>query len=263
MKKKILIGVGIVVVLIIGIIIRNKIVNAKVNKEIIFIKTEGYKEEVDNKLEKEKLESTLKKLGYSVSAAEEEEEKSINNSEELTIKAVQVTKEIPSEKDKFPDDYEGPEAGTWLLSGVMDNSFNEINVSSTLTPQGKNSYEAVNLSDDNPQTAWVEGKKDDYGINETLELIGGGIRITIYNGYQRDYNSFYNNSRVKTFKVYFDNEPIGLVELFDSPGAQLIDLEKLDPNNISPEIIKLEIIEVYEGKKWDDTAISEIFYVGG
>lgn len=193
----------------------------------------------------------------------EKEEKSINNSKELTIKAVQVTKEIPSEKDKFPDDYEGPEAGTWLLSGVMDNSFNEINVSSTLTPQGKNSYEAINLSDDNPQTAWVEGKKDDYGINETLELIGGGIRITIYNGYQRDYNSFYNNSRVKTFKVYFDNEPIGLVELFDSPGAQLIDLEKLDPNNISPKIIKLEIIEVYEGKKWDGTAISEIFYVGG
>lgn len=193
---------------------------------------------------------------------EAEEEEDIEGINALIVIAKQVTTKIPSESEKAPNDYEGPEAGQWLQQGVMDNVFYNISVSSELKAQGKSSYSVDNLSDDNPQTAWVEGK-DDYGIGEYIEFSDFyGSTLVIYNGYQKNTDSYQNNSRVKQFEVFVDNASVGFINLHDSPGEQTIDFNKFNVD-FQEKKIRLIIAEVYEGKKWKDTAISQMFYRGG
>ena len=129
--------------------------------------------------------------------------------------------------------------------------------SSALSPQGKYNYNAKNINDYDPRTAWVEGKSD-YGIGEYLSVQGdmfGGTNIYIFNGYQRSYSSWKNNSRVKKFRIYVGNRPVCYLELKDKMGAQHFDLSDYD---LYGQWIKFEIVEVYKGDKWNDVAISEI-----
>ena len=132
------------------------------------------------------------------------------------------------------------------------------NASSTLSSQGANNYYSKNIHDWDPRTAWVEGKSD-YGIGEYFEvnLPYGGSNIIIFNGYQKSYSTWKNNSRVKKFKVYGDNKPLCYLILNDKMGYQYFDLT--DDNY---EIFRFEIIEVYQGEKWKDVAISEIASLG-
>lgn len=143
---------------------------------------------------------------------------------------------------------------------MMCDVFGNIKASSILKASGNNTYGTSNLSDDNPQTAWVEGRSD-YGIGEYIEFNRAGDDMRIYNGYQKNEASFYNNSRVKTFKVYLDDNFVGNILLNDKPGQQNINIAQFGVE--SYETIKLEIKEVYPGKKWKDTAISELFWEGG
>lgn len=65
---------------------------------------------------------------------------------------------------------DGP-ADTWTWTHMMCNGPqpDDTRVSSTLAQQGKVKYLATNVSDDNPNTAWVEGNAD-YGIGEYIEF---------------------------------------------------------------------------------------------
>lgn len=133
------------------------------------------------------------------------------------------------------------------------------NSSSKLAQNGSNTYGASNLIDDDPRTAWVEGKTD-YGIGEYFEvnLPHGSYNIAIFNGYQKSYDSWRNNSRVKKFKIYGDNKLICFVVLQDLMGHQNFDL----PTDNVYKRYKFEIVEVYPGLKWKDVAISEITSMG-
>ncbi len=132
-----------------------------------------------------------------------------------------------------------------------------IGASSTLAPQGSKSYGVKNLSDDNPMSAWVEGKAD-YGIGTYFEISTPGVNV-IYNGYQSSVKSWLDNSRVKKFKVYKDGEPLCFLELTDEMGAQHFELPGHNHMDLSdPSIFRFEIVEVYPGLKWKDVAISEI-----
>lgn len=137
------------------------------------------------------------------------------------------------------------------------NAPDNAKASSTLSSQGKYNYSSKNIIDYDPRTAWVEGKSD-YGIEENLSVQGDmfdGTNIYIYNGYQRSYTSWKNNSRVKKFKVYANNRPFCYLELKDKMGGQRFDLSDYD---LYGKWIKFEIVEVYKGDKWSDVAISEI-----
>jgi hypothetical protein len=98
-----------------------------------------------------------------------------------------------------------PEFGLWLRD-MMDFTCRNLKASSTLSSTStKVNYSIDNLSDNNPNTAWVEGKED-YGIGEFIEFDYMNTELWIYNGYQKSKKSFLANSRVKTFKIYFDGK---------------------------------------------------------
>ena len=168
----------------------------------------------------------------------------------------------------------GP-ADPWTWTHMMCNgpSFLEENIkaSSTLAPQGKNAYSASNVCDDDPTTAWVEGKPD-YGIGEFLEMkwvpMNDG-EISLLNGYQISKSAWENNSRVKKMKVSVGGKALCIIELADVMGVQkfkIPDLVVPSKNGYQYNIdgaIRFTITEVYPGLKYKDTAISGIFSCGG
>lgn len=130
-----------------------------------------------------------------------------------------------------------------------------IHASSTLKGQGSKNYAIGNLSDDNPMTAWVEGVEG-YGIGESFEVKAITVNV-IYNGYQSSPKNWKYNSRVKRFKVYRHGKAICYLDLTDEMGAQYFEL----PHYVNWETkqnFKFEIVEVYEGEKWEDVCISHI-----
>jgi len=130
-----------------------------------------------------------------------------------------------------------------------------VSASSTLKDQGGKTYGVNNLADDNPMTAWVEGKPG-YGIGESFTVKAPRVN-SIFNGYQATPAAWKNNSRVKKFKVYANGKPLCFLLLKDEMGEQVFDLpvSSTDEKDIT---FKFEIADVYKGLKWDDVAISHI-----
>ncbi|MFT5780001.1 MAG: hypothetical protein ACI837_002962 [Crocinitomicaceae bacterium] len=133
-----------------------------------------------------------------------------------------------------------------------------LSASSTLAPQGKFNYDTDNLMDSDPKTAWVEGVKG-YGIGESFSVMAMNVS-QIYNGYQHSIQVWKDNSRVKRFLVYLDDDPLCYLDLLDVMGAQYFELpvssDDMDWDN--QPTFTFEIVEVYKGLKWDDVAISHI-----
>ena len=129
------------------------------------------------------------------------------------------------------------------------------------------SYKAEFANDLSYKTAWVEGKKDE-GIGEYLEYYfkNDSPRITeiiISNGYMKSEETWKNNNRVKKLKLYVNSVPFGILNLKDSRTDQYLEVGTLGHNkNGTDLILKFEILEVYKGSKYNDTAITEIYFDG-
>ena len=129
------------------------------------------------------------------------------------------------------------------------------------------SYKAEFANDLSYKTAWVEGKKDE-GIGEYLEYYfkNDSPRITeiiISNGYMKSEETWKNNNRVKKLKLYVNGVPFGILNLKDSRTDQYFEMGTLGHNkNGTDLILKFEILEVYKGSKYNDTAITEIYFDG-
>ena len=129
------------------------------------------------------------------------------------------------------------------------------------------SYKAEFANDLSYKTAWVEGKKDE-GIGEYLEYYfkNNSPRITeiiISNGYMKSEETWKNNNRVKKLKLYVNGVPFGILNLKDSRTDQHFSVGTLGHNkNGTDLILKFEILEVYKGSKYNDTAITEIYFDG-
>ena len=136
--------------------------------------------------------------------------------------------------------------------------------SSTLGSQGSASYLASNVKDWNHETAWVEGVSG-YGIGEWIELQnvrpdGGTITaLHIINGYVKSDKAWSENSRVKRLKVYCDGKPICILDLQNSRSTQTFSIAALSNYRYIGKI-RFEILEVYQGTKYQDTVISEIYF---
>jgi hypothetical protein len=91
-----------------------------------------------------------------------------------------------------------------------------------------------------------------------VDLPYGSYNIGIFNGYQKNQEAWKNNSRVKKLKVKGDGKPLCFVNLRDLMGCQTFDL----PSEELFSVYRFEIVEVYPGLKWKDTAISEIASLG-
>jgi len=160
---------------------------------------------------------------------------------------------------------------SWYCGGGTDTN----SASSELKPFKGVKYSAKNIHDLNYKTAWIEGVAG-YGIGESVvyHFPPTSPRITkiiVVNGYVKNKKSWEQNSRVKKLKMYIDDKPLAILNLADSRQEQTF---KFDPIGVSDRqdwkkmqqmpswTIKFEILEVYKGYKYDDTAITEIYFDG-
>jgi hypothetical protein len=143
-----------------------------------------------------------------------------------------------------------------------------ITASSSLKSAGKTDYIPANIHDFSYKTVWAEGVKG-YGIGEYIEyhFQPGNTQITeirIANGHVKSDKAWFENSRVKTIKMYFNGEYYLTLELNDTKALQSFKLDK--PLGITEGekdwVLKFEIADVYQGDKYDDVVISELFFDG-
>ena len=163
---------------------------------------------------------------------------------------------------------------SWYCGGGPDS----ISASSYLKSKNANiNYLPENAHDFSFETAWVEGVKG-YGIGEylTYHFRQTSPRITtiiVATGYVKSEKAYRENSRVKKLKMYIDDKPIAVLNLEDCRREQIFEFEPIgrkpaenadwdELNKLPRWTLKFEILEVYPGDKYDDTAISEIYFDG-
>ncbi|NME71748.1 NADase-type glycan-binding domain-containing protein [Flammeovirga aprica] len=177
-------------------------------------------------------------------------------------------KEVLLKVDETKIDYYSAvgEGCSWYCGGGPKS----VTASSFLQSQGKNNYTPENAHDLNFKSAWVEGKEG-YGIGEyllyTFEANSPRINeIIVANGYVKTQSAWENNSRVKKLKLYINDKPYSILNLSDKRAKQFFrigPIGKFEGENAEKDwTLKFEILEVYEGNKYDDVAISEIFFDG-
>ncbi len=146
------------------------------------------------------------------------------------------------------------------------NSYIRGSVSSSLESEKYGVYE---LFDQGRLDAWAEGVAGP-GIGEFFEVTqldhGGWVRFFSYtemcivNGYAKNETVWQENNRVKSMKLYFENEYMGTITLEDTMQPQYIDLSPVNMKvgNGCEATFRFEITEVYPGTKYDDTCISGV-----
>ena len=133
-----------------------------------------------------------------------------------------------------------------------------LNASSSLVEESEN-HVVGNLLDENEQTAWVEGVLG-CGVGESIvfdfdkEQLFDGIYIR--NGYQKNDDLFYKNSRVKRLRVVDNNGQDHYIELNDISGIQMINFKE----SFVSDHVTVYIDDVYEGSAYEDTCISEMSF---
>ena len=160
---------------------------------------------------------------------------------------------------------------SWYCGGGQDTN----SASSELKSFKKISYAAKNIHDLSYKSAWIEGV-DGYGIGEFVvyHFPPQTPRITtviVVNGYVKTDKSWKENSRVKKLKMYVNGEAFAILNLDDSKVQQYFSFkpigiaERSDWDALKKMdwwTMKFEILEVYPGEKFDDTAITEIYFDG-
>lgn len=110
---------------------------------------------------------------------------------------------------------------------------------------------------------------EDDGIGEWLEVPLDGTRaydekriyekLQIFNGYGANQTLWEENNRVAKIKVTFSNGEEQTYELKDTYGLQTIDLQKKMSDVTSA---KIEILDIYKGTTYNDTALTEVRFLG-
>ena len=182
-----------------------------------------------------------------------------------------IAEKLNAEQKRIYEKYGHNEAGGFW--GVPTNQrydgihLNQITASSFLPPDTANvTYEPSNTHDGSYRTAWVEGAEG-YGIGEYVTYHFAPTthsfkQIIIANGYISSGNMYRNNSRVKKLKVYIDNIPLAILNLEDIRREQIFTFERIGVTHNNPWALKFEIMEVYQGDRYDDTAITLIYFDG-
>lgn len=142
----------------------------------------------------------------------------------------------------------------------------------TLDPQGGNRYDALNLFDENPSTAWAIGEKKFEEFEKETEghyprMVAfqtiqqyPAYGLTITNGYAKSEESWRNNARAKNITIMGCSEGSNLADnlysgtLSDKAEPQTIKLNKTGRYDYYNLIIE----DFYPGEKCNDVCISEI-----
>lgn len=158
---------------------------------------------------------------------------------------------------------------SWYCGGYVK----KISASAEMSPEGKTSYKAKNAHDFNKDTAWIP-KKDDFGIGESLTYefnfdkeknYKGSLGVTtilLANGYKKSKTLWEANSRVKKMRMYVNGKPYRDIQLLDSYEIQTIDIGTIMFPPRKTTTLKFEILGIYPGKRYKETAISELVFEG-
>ena len=186
--------------------------------------------------------------------------------------AEDVKKITPSDKKPRTQEYVSLSKGEFLLDygEKSGGSVVTVKASSTLGAVKDINYRAKNASDFDASTAWVEGKSD-YGKGEYLEYKYDfrGVKNTnfhvtnllVHNGYCKNQDIWHANSRIKELKLTLNGHILNNIYLKDIWDMQIISIPKITFEPGKKYILRCEIIDVYKGKKYKDTAISELHFV--
>ena len=222
-------------------------------------------------------------LGYLVDKSPAGETKFLNNLKQctelwekenaggiLTQQEKKILEESCAEdKEGYYDIFGG--GCSWYCGGGIDT----LTASSALPSMKDISYTADNAHDFSYKTAWVEGVPG-YGIGQSLiySFPPENPRITtiiVVNGYVKSKKTWDENSRVKTLRMYINDKPFAILNLEDSRQEQQFTFDPIGIGdrddwstlkNSPPWTMKFEIVDVYKGEKYDDTAITEIYFDG-
>ena len=160
---------------------------------------------------------------------------------------------------------------SWYCGGGQDTN----SASSELKTFRGITYRARNIHDLSYKTAWIEGVPG-YGIGEsiTYHFPPRTPRITeiiVVNGYVKSDKSWRENSRVKKLMMYVNDKAVAVLSLEDIKREQHFRFEPMGYGERADWAalqklpwwtIRFEIMEVYPGDKYDDTAITEIYFDG-
>lgn len=149
----------------------------------------------------------------------------------------------------------------------------KITASSTLESPSGHAYDVANLEDGQRSTAWVEGIRgsgigqritltfyEPDGDDKDVKIPFHGMLIT--NGYSKNADVWSKNGRVKKLLVWLNSKKVCYLDLDDDLYPQEF---IWTPNLVmvgAGDVINLEIVEVYPGSKYEDTAISDIGFHG-
>ncbi|HOL22980.1 MAG TPA: hypothetical protein PLQ41_09045 [bacterium] len=134
---------------------------------------------------------------------------------------------------------------------------------SSYLPEYKNiKYESFYARDGKFEKAWCEGVKGD-GKGEWIQFnftewesygrITNVYRILIVNGLAASKELYYANNRVKKLQLEFSEGQKRIIELKDGVMNYQIFVV-----HTKAKWVRMRILEVYKGKKYDDTCISEV-----
>ena len=151
---------------------------------------------------------------------------------------------------------------SWYCGG----SLRVAKASSVLAAAGKIDYDSGNAHDFDALTAWVEGVEGD-GVGEYIDywlLEGPPLNaVRILNGYTKNERVWKSNSRIKTLKMLIEGKVVAMLQLQDTRDWQRFNLgrEYQAGSNDSLQL-RFEIVEVYKGSKYSDTALTELSFDG-
>lgn len=129
-------------------------------------------------------------------------------------------------------------------------------------------YFGCMIGDNSFSTSWVEGVSGS-GIGEWVDAVvydGNSPtkyeKLAIFTGLGISQDLWQKNNRVKKLKLTFSDKSEQIVNLEDKFGVQILDIQKPFIVGSEKQTIRATIMDVYRGTTYDDTAISEIQFLG-
>ena len=161
-----------------------------------------------------------------------------------------ATEELPKNVPEWNSDAV-PELVAWNASTTLAND------------KVPDRYAASKVTDGDPRTSWVEGSEDD-GIGERIELIieppVAVQSLMIMPGYF-DERYWADNNRVARVSFKFTDD-VGFITRLESDLSDSMEPQIIPVGLRTIWKLEIEILKVYSGEKWKDTAIAEVSFIG-
>lgn len=167
----------------------------------------------------------------------------------------------PTEDDNLSVGYYPPSLADFRCF-IGSNESADDEASSYLPADGLIEYYPCKSNDGDLSTAWVEGAEGD-GVGEWVRVYLDEAKeyyfFDIFAGYGESEALWGQNGRVKKLKVTFSNDYSEEFDLEDVYEKQKFSFAEA-VNSVT--YADIEILEVYEGSDYDDTAIAEVRFYG-